>query len=178
MLKLFHGLIGRMVAYPLPILVALRGHCLGGGLELASAGTLLFATPDADIGQPEIKLAVYAPAASCLLPERIAYGAVMDLLLSGRSITGEEAKQIGLVVETAADPEKAALAYFETHYAGLSASSLRFARQAADGGRAQRIKTRLAEVERLYLDGLMKTHDPVEGLKAFLEKRPPRWKDR
>jgi cyclohexa-1,5-dienecarbonyl-CoA hydratase len=178
MLRLFHGLVGHMVAYPLPILVAARGHCLGGGLELASAGTLIFTTPDANLGQPEIKLGVYAPAASCLLPERIGHTAAMDLLLSGRSITGEEAKTLGLVTETAADPEIAALSYFEVHYAGLSASSLRFAVKAADGGRARRIKARLAEVEKLYLDGLMKTADPVEGLAAFLEKRPPRWNNR
>lgn len=177
MLRLFHGLIGRMVSYPLPILVAARGHCLGGGLELAAAGTLIFAAPDANIGQPEIKLGVYAPAASCLLPERIAFAAVQDMLLSGRSLSGDEAKAIGLVTATAPDPEAAALAYFDAHYAGLSASSLRFAVEAARGDRPARLKARLAEVEAHYLDKLMQTADPKEGLKAFLEKRRPVWLD-
>ncbi len=177
MLRLFHGLIGRMVSYPVPILVAVGGQCLGGGLELASAGTLIFAAPDARLGQPEIKLGVYAPAASCLLPERIAFAAVQDMLLSGRSLSGEEAKAIGLVTATAADPEAAALAYFDAHYASLSASSLRFAVAAARGDRPARIERRLAEVEARYVDALMRTADPKEGLAAFLEKRPPLWRD-
>ena len=71
----------------MPCLVAIRGQCLGGGLELACSGHLLFAAPDARLGQPEIQLGVIAPAASCLLPERIGPGRAADLLLSGRSVT-------------------------------------------------------------------------------------------
>ena len=90
MLHGFHALILKILRSPVPVLVALRGQCLGGGLELASAAHLLFATPDARFGQPEIQLGVFAPAASCLLPERIGRAAAEDLLLSGRSITGAE----------------------------------------------------------------------------------------
>ena len=71
MLRELHALILQLVASPVPVLVAVRGQCLGGGLEVAAAGHLIFAAPGATLGQPEIKLAVFAPAASCLLPERI-----------------------------------------------------------------------------------------------------------
>jgi len=71
MLAGFHRLIMQIFASPVPVLTAIRGQCLGGGLELASAGHLLFASPDAKFGQPEIQIGVFAPAASCLLPERI-----------------------------------------------------------------------------------------------------------
>ena len=71
MLRELHALVLQLVASPVPVLVAVRGQCLGGGLELAAAGHLIFAAPGATFGQPEIKLAVFAPAASCLLPERI-----------------------------------------------------------------------------------------------------------
>ena len=71
MLKALHGLVRRMLESPVPILVAINGQCLGGGLEVALAGQLLFAAPDASLGQPEMQLGVFAPAASCLLPERI-----------------------------------------------------------------------------------------------------------
>lgn len=178
MLKRFHALIRRMLDCDVPILVAVRGQCLGGGLELASAGTLLFAAPDARLGQPEIQLGVFAPAASCLLPTRLTRGRADDLLLSGRSISTEEAAAIGLVTAVAEDPEAAAHAYFAEHLLAKSASSLRFAVRAARGDWAAAVKRKLDEVEALYLDGLMSTRDAAEGLHAFLEKRPARWEHR
>ena len=178
MLRELHALILQLVGSPVPVLVAVRGQCLGGGLELAAAGHLIFAAPDAMFGQPEIKLAVFAPAASCLLPEKIGPSRAEDLLFSGRSIGAEEAYRIGLVNALADDPSEAALAYFEEHYAPRSASSLRFAVRAARYDFVYRIRRKLAEVERLYLEELMATHDAVEGLTAFIGKRPAVWEDR
>ena len=83
MLKSLHTLLVTMLEWPRPILVAVQGQCLGGGLELAAAGTRIFASQDAQFGQPEIKLGVFAPAASCLLPLRIGQPAAEDLLLLG-----------------------------------------------------------------------------------------------
>ena len=80
MLRCLHTLVMKMLECPVPVLVAIRGQCLGGGLEVAAAGTVLFAAADAQLGQPEIKLAVFAPAASCLLPERIGRAAAEEML--------------------------------------------------------------------------------------------------
>lgn len=178
MLRSLHRLILRMIESPIPILVAVRGHCLGGGLEVAMAGHLLFVTPDAHLAQPEIKLGVFAPAASCLLPELIGPACAVDLLLSGRSITGSEAVTMGLAREAAADPERAALAYFEEHLQPKSASSLRHAVRAARLDYCARVRAKIERVERIYLDELMATHDAVEGLNAFLEKRAAQWQQR
>ena len=178
MLEALHALIKRMLACPVPILVAVKGQCLGGGLEVAMAGSLIFAAPDARLGQPEIKLAVFAPAASCLLPRLVARGHAEDLLYSGRSISGTRAAEIGLALAADPDPEAAALAYFDDHLAGLSASSLRLAVEAARGGFRDQVTAELDRVEALYLERLMGTHDAVEGLKAFVEKRPARWEHR
>ncbi len=178
MLQQLHTLILRILDCPVPFLVAVQGQCLGGGLEVAAAGHFIFAAPSAAFGQPEIKLAVFAPAASCLLPERIGQAHAEDLLFSGRSIGADEAYRIGLVDVLAEDPEQAALAYFEEHYAPRSASSLRFAVRAARIGVNERIRAKLAAVERLYLEELMATNDAVEGLTAFLGKRPALWEDR
>jgi cyclohexa-1,5-dienecarbonyl-CoA hydratase len=178
MLRELHALLLTLVASPVPVLVAVRGQCLGGGLELAAAGHRIFAAPGATLGQPEIKLAVFAPAASCLLPERIGRSRADDLLFSGRGIGAEEAHRIGLVDALADDPSAAALAWFEEHLAMRSASSLRFAVRAARYDFVYRIRRKLAEVERLYLAELMATHDAVEGLSAFIAKRPPVWEDR
>jgi len=178
MLAAIHGLVLRMLAHPVPILVAIRGQCLGGGLEVACAGHLLFAAPDARLGQPEIVLGVFPPAASCLLPERIARAHAEDLLLSGRSVDGNEAARIGLVNAAVVDPEAAALAWFDAHVAKHSSAVVRLALQAARADLVERVRTKLAGLERMYLEKLMKTHDAVEGLTAFLEKRPVRWEDR
>ncbi len=178
MLQSLHALVLKLVESPVPVLVAVRGQCLGGGLEVAAAGHLIFAAPDAMMGQPEVKLAVFAPAASCLLPERVGQSRAEDLLFSGRSITAEEALAIGLVTAVAEDPDQAALDYFEQFLAPLSASSLRFAVRAARGDAVERIKAKLASVEKMYLEGLMATHDAVEGLTSFMAKRPAVWQDR
>ncbi len=179
MLAGLHALLVRMVGSPVPILVAAQGQCLGGGLELACAGNLIFAAQDARFGQPEIKLAVFAPAASCLLPERVGAARAEDLLFSGRTLDAAEALRIGLVTEVADDPAQAALAYFDKHLAGLSASSLRYAVRAVRGeAAAARVKSKLERVEKLYLEGLMSTRDAVEGLQAFVAKRPATWEHR
>ena len=178
MLRSIHALVLRLVESPVPVLVAIRGQCLGGGLEVALAGHLIFTAPDASLGQPEMKLGVFAPAASCLLPEVIGPQRAIDLLLSGRSVTGTEAVVMGLAFTAAVDPEAAALVYFNEHLKPKSASSLRYAVKAARCDFAARVKAKIATVEQLYLDGLMKTYDAVEGLDAFLEKRPAKWEHR
>jgi cyclohexa-1,5-dienecarbonyl-CoA hydratase len=175
MLKGLHGLLVTMLEWPRPILVAVKGQCLGGGLELALAGSLIFASKDAQLGQPEMKLGVFAPAASCLLPFRVNQPAAEDLLFSGRSIGADEASAIGLVQAVADDAEAAALAYFDEHLAPKSAAALGFAVRAAREGMLPELKRRIVAVEKLYLEGLMKTRDANEGLAAFIAKRQPVW---
>jgi cyclohexa-1,5-dienecarbonyl-CoA hydratase len=178
MLAGLHRLVLRMIESPVPLLVAVHGQCLGGGLEVALAGHLMFVAPDATLGQPEMKLGVFAPAASCLLPELIGPARSFDLLVSGRSITGVEAAAMGIAHEAAADPEHAALAYFEEHLKPKSASSLRYAVKAARLDYITRVNGKIHAVERLYLDELMATHDAVAGLEAFIAKRAPQWQHR
>ena len=178
MLKSLHKLIRMMLAFPLPVLVAVRGQCLGGGLEVAMAGHMIFAAPDAQLGQPEMKLGVFAPAASVLMPERMGQALAQDLLLSGRSMGAGEALEAGLIDHLTDTPEDAARAYVEKHLAVKSTSSLRLAVRAAREPFLARVLPRIDEVERLYLEELMQTRDAVEGLEAFLAKRPAKWENR
>ncbi len=175
MLASLHGLIIKLLEAPLPILAAVQGHCLGGGLELVCAASQIFAGSNASFGQPEIKLAVFAPAASCLLPERIGQVHAEDLLLSGRNVDAQESLQMGLVQHVSDNPEQAALDWFRLHIEPLSASSLRYAVRAARLDSLPRIKQKLARVEQLYISELMASHDALEGLMAFVEKRKPNW---
>lgn len=178
MLASLHALLIAMVEFPLPILVAVRGQCLGGGLEVALAGGPIFAGADTQFGQPEIKLGVFAPAASCLLGWRLNQSAAEDLLWTGRSVDGAAALAMGLVTTLADDPEVAALAYFDEHLAPRSAAALACAVAAVRAPRARELRLRLAEVEHLYLERLMRTRDANEGLAAFLERRTPAWEHR
>ncbi len=177
MIRGFHDLFHRMLDASVVTLAAVRGQCLGGALELVSFCNRVFASPDARLGQPEIALGVFPPVASVILAERVGRGAAEDLCLSGRSLTAEEALRIRLVDVIDEHPGDAAMAYAREHLLTRSASSLRLAARAVRRGFAERFRREVADVERLYFDELMSTSDAVEGLRAFLEKRPPRWKN-
>lgn len=177
MLKKLHALITQMIEYPVPIVAAVQGQCLGGGLEVVCAASLIISAPDVKLGQPEISLAVFAPAASCLLPERIGQARAEMLLLSGQSIAAEKARAIGLVDEISDEPSAAALAWIDANIIGKSATAVRIAVAAARHDYIERIREKLQVVEAIYLNELMRTNDAVEGLTAFLEKRKPVWEN-
>lgn len=177
MLPAFHRLFGVILDAAVPTLAAVSGQCLGGGLELVALCHRVFARADANLGQPEIVLGVVAPVASVLLAERMGRGAAEDLCLSGRGISGEEAARHGLVDALADDPTQAALEYAREFFLPRSASSLRFAVRAVRAGFAERFRRDLERTERLYLDQLMQTHDAAEGIRAFIDKREPQWRN-
>jgi cyclohexa-1,5-dienecarbonyl-CoA hydratase len=177
MLAGFHGLFYSILEARVPTLAAVRGQCLGGAMELAIFCNRLFASPGAWLGQPEIVLGVIAPVASVMLSDRVGRSRAENLLLSGGSMSAAEGLAIGLVDELADDPGLAAVEYAKEHLLPKSASSLRFAVQAARTGFDDRVRKALAEVEALFVEDLMETADAKEGLNAFLEKREPEWKD-
>lgn len=178
MLPQFHCLARELLAIDLPILAAVRGQCLGGGLEVALLADRIFAAPMAHFGQPEIKLAVFAPIASLLLPRRVGQAHATDLLLSGRSLAAPEARAIGLVDQLDGDPLTAAMHWAEEHLLTKSAAAIRLATHAGRLGWARRFGRHLDRLEQLYLEQLMDTEDAVEGIRAFLERRDPVWQDR
>ena len=178
MLPALHAMARELLHLELPILVAVRGLCLGGGLELALLGDRIFAAPKAGFGQPELNLGVFAPIGSALLPRIVGPRYAADLLLSGRTVTVEEARAIGLVHEEAEDPGEAALAWARKHLVPKSAMALRLATRAARATWMREFEEGLESLEKNYLGQLMSTHDAVEGLNAFLEKREPSCEDR
>jgi cyclohexa-1,5-dienecarbonyl-CoA hydratase len=177
MLSAFHGLFRTIAAGGLPVLAAVRGACLGGGLELASFCQRVFAAPGARLGQPEILLGVFAPVASLILAERVGRAHAEDLCLTGRTLGAEEALRMGLVDALAEEPAEAAMAWAREHLLPLSAASLRHAVRAVRLGLNARLASDLAQLESLYLGELMRCADALEGLHAFLEKRKPQWRN-
>jgi len=173
MLAQFHGLFRTLNELAIPTCAVVRGQCLGGGLELAAYCTWIFAAPKSYFGQPEIKLGVFPPMASVLLPWRVGGGAASGLCVSGASVNAAEALRIGLVNQVADDPGGAFDAFFIERLAGLSASSVRFAERAVRISLHAAMERDLPRLERLYIEELMKTHDANEGIEAFMQKRAP-----
>ena len=179
MLEDFLGVVRALLSLDVPIVAAVRGQCLGGGLELALCATRIVVDKTAVLGVPEIRLGAVAPVASLLLPDRLGQPRAEDLLLSGRTVAAEEALRIGLVDEIAVEnSDRAALAWIEKSVLLHSASSLRYAMRAARAGVADRMGRLLPALHRMYVDELRLTADAEEGVRAFVEKRAPRWSDR
>jgi cyclohexa-1,5-dienecarbonyl-CoA hydratase len=178
MLARFHAAVRVLLAPQLPIVAAVRGNCLGGGLELCLPALRIVAQKGARLGQPEIKLAAFAPVASLLLPGRVGQARAEELLLTGRVVDADEARAIGLVDEIVdGDPEAAALAWMAETLLPHSASALRTATRAARATLTGELEAYLPALELLYTGELLKSRDAEEGVRAFLEKRAPRWED-
>jgi cyclohexa-1,5-dienecarbonyl-CoA hydratase len=175
-----HGLIVDLIEVPVVTAAVVRGRCLGGGFEVALACDLLFAADDARFALPEIKLGVFPPAASVLLPARAGLSRAMPAILTGEERPAQFWKDAGLVtlMAPAAVLDAEVDRWFEEHLAAKSAAALRHAAAAARAVLLEGVRTALPAAERLYLEDLMRTHDAIEGVDAFLSKRPPRWTDR
>ena len=172
-----HALLRRIAKASAPMIAAVRGQCLGGGLELALACDLIMAEDTAQLGCPEIQLGVFPPAAAALLPVRIGTGPAAGLVLSGASLTGTAAAAIGLVNRTAAagQLDTVLAQWLATDFLPRSPSALRYAAVAVRRPLVHALEQDLPALERLYLQDLMSESDAAEGIRAFLEKRPPRW---
>ena len=156
-------------------IAAVDGHALGGGLELAMACTMRVASAGAKLGVPEVKLGLLPGAAGTQrLPRLVGRGDAIDLLLTGRSVGGSEALQMGLIDRLAGEGVSAVEA------AGVLAASLahgpREACQAildcVDAAAQSDLGTGM-QFERDQVARLFESPDGREGVQAFLEKRRP-----
>jgi cyclohexa-1,5-dienecarbonyl-CoA hydratase len=176
MIRSFHGVFDLLDEMCVPTLALVRGACLGGACELVGYLDYVLATENARFGVPEIKLGVYPPVAVALFPRRFAYQSAMHLLLTGETVDADVARAVGIVSRVV--PEDTAAAELEAQLQllrAMSASSLRTLKRAALSARGWTFRQLVEPSERVYLDQLMATADPVEGLTAFLEKRAPVW---
>lgn len=173
MLAAVGEVVRRLLSFPYPTLAGVQGRCLGGGFELVLACGIVIAEEDAQLASPEIQLGVFAPAATAMLTGRGAE----DLLLTGRSLSAEEGLRMGIVnvVAPKGDLDATVDGFVSEYFVPRSALSLRLATRAIRERSLADKLLRLDEAESLYLDDLLPTHDGVEGIQAFLEKRPPLW---
>lgn len=178
MLPEFCALFRTIAQTSLPVAAAVRGRCLGGGLELALAATRLVVAEDSVLGLPEVTLGVFPPVAPVLLHFRTRQPVIDRMVVLGESISGVEAVALGVAdsCAPAAEVEPKALAWAE-RYRDLSGVAVRYATRAARIGWNEALAGRLDRLEKMYLVDLMATADAKEGITAFLERRSPRWTD-
>jgi cyclohexa-1,5-dienecarbonyl-CoA hydratase len=178
-LREMHELVREMLALPAPTAAIVRGRCLGGGFELALACDFILAASGASFGLPEIALGVLPPVGSVLLPLKAGYARAARAALTGEIQPLEEWVHAGLIAATApADLLDAAVEdWFDRHLARHSAAALRHAVAALRLDVQEAVERLLPRIERLYLNDLMSTEDAAEGIRAFVEKRAPHWKD-
>jgi len=179
MLQVFHDIFRNLAKLDQVTVAALKGLTLGGGCEVAVFCDLIIAADNLKIGQPEIKLSVLPPIALLIFPRLVGLKKASELLLTGKTIEAAEAEQIGLINKTVPlasfDSE---LESFIQPFTELSLVGLKYSKKGMNLGLETTFLEGLERIEKIYLEELMASEDANEGLKAFMEKRKPLWKNR
>jgi cyclohexa-1,5-dienecarbonyl-CoA hydratase len=179
MLDTFHEIFRRLRRLSCATVAGVRGAALGGGGELATFCDVVIASEDATLGQPEIKVGVFPPIAALHYPHRIGAARTLALLMSGEVLTAAEALRLGLVDRVVAREALAEAVDAQVErFRAQSAPVLRLTKRAVVESLGLPFEQALAGLEDLYRYELMTTADAEEGLRAFVEKRKPVWRDR
>jgi enoyl-CoA hydratase len=162
-----------------PIIAAVSGYALGGGCELAMLCDFIIASEDAQFGQPEIKLGVLPGiGGSQRLTRAVGKSLAMDMILTGRSINAQEAKQAGLVARIVPPADLLQTALEAAHtIAAYNAPAVKMAKQAVNRAFESSLEEGLRQ-ERLLFQASFATEGQKEGMAAFVAKRAPVFRHR
>jgi enoyl-CoA hydratase len=168
----------RGVVFPKPIVAAVNGPCVASGMEMLLGIDIRLASPDAVFGLPEVRRGLLARGGSTVrLPRQIPLAAAMDILLTGRYITAQEAERIGLINRVVEKPhlldEAMAIADMIAANSPIAVSATKMS--VLDGFKSD--LDRAYDIENSYGEMVFASDDAVEGPRAFLEKRSPEWSD-
>ena len=178
MIETFHKIFRLMDALKVPSIAVVNGSALGGGCELALYCDMVIATERAKFGQPEIQVGVFPPIAALIFPRVIGRKKAMELVLSGETIGAPEALALGFINKVVPEAQLSEeVKAFVEKFKKLSGIVIKLGKEAILAGLNDDVDQGLKKIEKIYLDVLMKTHDANEGLRAFMEKRKPTWKN-
>jgi cyclohexa-1,5-dienecarbonyl-CoA hydratase len=179
MIKEFHGIFRKLNKLKCPTLASIKGTALGGGCEIAIFCDIVLTSDKAKFGQPEIKVGVLPPIAVLAFPQIIGNKKAFELIMLGEIIDAKEALRLGISnhIYPFESYEQEFTKFIES-FNTLSTVILQYTNKAFKKALGIDFEAKLDEIEEFYLEELMSTHDANEGLKAFLEKRPPNWQNR
>jgi cyclohexa-1,5-dienecarbonyl-CoA hydratase len=179
MLDAVHGVIRKLLALPQVTIAAVHGACLGGGLEVASSCDFIVASEDSVFATPEILVGCYPPVALARFASLIGYRRAADMILTGRTLSARDALSMGLISRVAPPGQlEAALASLLDELLGKSGAVLRITLKGLRELSLRGFTEALQRSEQIYCDELLATADVEEGVRAFLDKRKPRWTHR
>lgn len=179
LMEAFGGLIRRLAALELPVVMAVDGAALGGGFELVMMGDVVLASERATFGQPEIRLGFFAPVAVVRLPALVGPARATEIVGSGRTYTAEEMHRYGLVAKVVPSAElgqalESTLDDLRRASPLIMRMNVRMVKRLEGRPFAEALET----AEAAFLRELMATEDVREGIASFFEKRRPQWRNR
>ncbi|MCS7281661.1 MAG: enoyl-CoA hydratase/isomerase family protein [Desulfobacterota bacterium] len=178
MIEVFHRMFRNLSELDITTVACVNGRALGGGCELMAFCDIVIASEKARIGQPEIGVGVFPPVAAAYFPRIIGLQKTYELLLTGKIISAKEAKEIGLVTTVLPSENfREEVEKYLSDYLNKSRAIAIWVKRAVKASLGLSFLDALKVVELYYLQGLMSTHDAKEGIRAFLEKRKPEWKN-
>jgi len=179
MITTFNRLFELMDKLEIPTVAAVHGACLGGGMEVAIACDMIIAAKGASFGQPEIKLGFFPPYAAIRLPKLIGQAKALEVCVTGKRYSADEARSLGFVSQVTDDDKFSG--ELEKLVGEIKTSSpliIRLNKQAVRQNLDKGFATALADAGNLFLNTLMKTDDTQEGMNSYFERRKPEWKNR
>jgi cyclohexa-1,5-dienecarbonyl-CoA hydratase len=179
LLDAFHVAFAAMLDTSKPLLVVVNGPAYGGGAELAALGDLVIATPKARFAQPEIKLGVFPPLAAAVLPSVLGTKQALELVLTGEAMSAERARELGLVNWLVPEAElENKVAEVIAKVTAQSGPVLTMAKKAILGSLGLPLREGVRNSMKVFLNELAELEDSQEGLRALVEQRAPKWKNR
>ncbi len=179
MIDVFTLIFKNLERFDIPLVAAVHGACLGGGMELAIGCDIILAAKSAFFGQPEIKLGFLPPYAAVRLPHLIGPAKAIEICVTGKRYTAEEAHALGLVHHVYEDEDfMDEVEKFISEIQGNSPLIIRLNKKAVKNHLGLPMEEAIKKVNEMFLQELMKTEDTLEGIKSFEEKRMPEWKNR
>ncbi len=179
MVTVFNRIFELINTIDIPVIAAVNGACLGGGMEVAIACDLVIASKKAIFGQPEIKLGFFPPYAALRLPELVGPAKAIEIVTTGKNYTAKQARKMGFVSQVADDDEFAEAV--EKNIQEICVSSpliLRLNKRAVKRHIGTSFFQGMDLVSNYFLKTLMKTEDTLEGIASFEERRKAVWKNK
>ncbi len=179
MLTAFHGIFRQLWRAECTTIAAVHGYCLGGGCELATFCDFVVAEESAQFGVPEIRLGCFPPVAMVTFPCLVGHRAATELILTGRIVSAEDARNMGLITRLAKEGElRQEVNLLLSELNSSSRLVYRLTRRTLWQRAGMDFEKGLHDIEEIYRKELMHTEDAAEGIRAYLENRAPVWKGR